>query len=309
MELRAAAGEPIPLVAPVWRFPDARPEVVKGEWWVACGRKKESVVPMGVFAEPGWKVSTRTLSHSLLQVLDDLRMVAVDLAPDEQAEHLARHVAHFGMPDLCEHGLPRHHPVPDVSSQPLKSLNETCRRSRLPGRQMLGVKVLHVVRFVNFLDALTDACELLGRRRNVRARVVEDLLAFPLLAGPPHGWRLWPAQPAQTNLNADQVRDLVKQSLSAAMEASGVDLATTWASKQRPQLTLSANTNVGLYVLATVARIGMTSQDEAFTCSFCHQSYTPKRPPRQGEQLSCQRPECQKRRRASNQRIYVARKK
>ena len=257
---------------------------------------------------------TLTLQYSLVQVLDDLRMIALDATAEEQAGHLARHVAQFGLPDLCgEHGLPIYHYsryMADVfARREHPRLGNSCPRSNFPGRETLGIMVLHVVRFINFLDALADACESLGRRRKVPERVVEDLLALHIIPDPPHMGATAPVLPMETDLNPDQARYLVGECLDSAMRTSGVGPVTTWATKQRPQITLRSSTNVGLYVLATVARIGMTSQDDVFSCFFCQQTYTPRRHPRPSERLCCPRTECQKRRRAENQRAYAARKK
>ncbi len=308
------ATEPLAIVGPLWSFPNAKPQIVQGEWWVACGQRKQAVIPRGAFADPSWDLRPRTLKESISQVLDDLLDIAIDVTPEKKASHLARHVAQFGMPDLCgEHGLPRYHYSPYLQDltegREQRRLGISCPRPQFPGRQTPGVNVLHVIRFINFLDGLKDAGEQIGGGHPVRARVVEDLLALPLLPGLPRLGAAAPEQATDTNLTTDQVRNLVQRCMDAAMRASGVDLATTWASNRRPQITLRSNTNVGLYVIATVERIGMATQDEVFICSYCTQGYTPKRPPRPGERLTCRRPECQKRRRADVQSAYVRRRK
>jgi hypothetical protein len=308
------ATEPLAIVAPLWRFPNAKPQIVQGDWWVACGQKKQAVIPRGVFADPSWDLRPLTLQKSISQVLDDLLEIATDLTPEKQASHLAGHVAQFGMPDLCgEHGLPRYHYSPYLQDltegREQRRLGISCPRPQFPGRQTPGVNLSHVIRFINFLDGLKEAGEQIGAGHPVRARVVEDLLALPLLPGPPRLATAAPEQATNTNLTADQVRNLVQRCMDAAMHASGVDLATTWASKRRPQITLRSNTNVGLYVIATVERIGIATQDEVFSCSYCEEGYTPKRHPRPGERRTCGRPECQNRRQADNQRNYVSRRK
>lgn len=177
------------------------------------------------------------------------------------------------------------------------------------GSCLHALRVPDVIRMVSALDAITDAhVRLTRQRRPLGRRIVEDILAWPVL----------PVQFAdviRAELNrdgqlwTDRARQLVTRTLDDAMRQSELRASVTWAPQRRPELALVAGTTVALYIADVLAHVGAVDVDRSYVCRVCGQPFTPKRAPRPGDGLYCRRPECQRVRERSKQRAYRDRRK
>jgi hypothetical protein len=287
MDVLAGGGRPVAAV--IWRYPQARPRKLGGVWWVDPGPAVQQVLPAGVDVDNDVGNQPTRLKATLHELVSDLRLTATMPSREEAAGHLAAHVATFGMPDLCgPHGLPMLHGR--------RSGGPSCTYGTLPESESLGVSVEHVIRLVNFLDALIDATdELMNQRKGISVRVVEDILGFPVLS---HSYSS-SVRAELTNyghLQTGRARQLVCSALEGFMQASGLRITMRWEPQRRPELALVADTTVALYAADTLADIGASSGSRSYVCQSCGQPVTLGRAPRAGDGIFCRRPECQRER-------------
>jgi hypothetical protein len=278
----------------VWRFPKAEAVKTDDEWLVELLEPAEGVLPLGVLRDEDFENKPTRLRSTTSAILDNLREAVTERNPNRSAHKLAQHVRQFFAPELCgDHGLPVWH----------TSRTQVCQARQT--ERAAALSVAHVRNLVNFLDALIDAVEQVNlRRAPCTPRQVIDLLEYLPLGALDATIRERLARDGRLELPSSRL--LVRSALDESVKSSALVLSARWPAGRPPQLALVAWSPIALYVADQLLMFGHA--DAAQRCSVCGNLFNPRRTHQVGQALYCQRPECQRRRLASNQARYRERK-
>jgi hypothetical protein len=278
----------------VWRYGSAEAVQRDGEWWVALAGEAELVLPKGVVRDADFGAQPARIRSTIGETFDDLRNAVTMPDAEQSAEAVARHVGRYFAPELCgRHGLPYWHRATGGQCTP-GGIGPT-----------VAFPVAHVRRLVEFLDGIRDAVEQVTHRRQpLTRRQAGDLLGYlPLqsIEGIVRG-----ELQRDGRVSLTRGRQVVRIALDSVVRSSGLHLSTRWPAQRQPQLAVVAHSSSALFAADLVMSLGQAGG--AVECSVCGNLFTPRRQPRSGDSLYCQRPECQRRRLAVNQARYRQRK-